>query len=84
MSSMEDRKQALRDQNYPEPAAKAIRQMELQAELRTRQGEFLGDMIGGFGALTGGRMGRLVVAGAQLTIILCVGAMLVMVLAPVA
>ena len=84
MSNLEDRKQALREQAYPEPAAKAIRQLELKAERRIGQGEFLGDMIGGFGAFAGGRTGRIVVAASQLTIILCVGAMLIMVLAPVA
>ena len=83
MSNVEDRERAAREQKFAEAAALTVKKLQLRETRRVGQAEFLGDMIGGFGALTSGR-GKLMVAGAQLTIILCLGAMLVMVLAPVA
>lgn len=83
MSSLEDRERALREDDYTAAADKVVKQLELKERRRVGQGEFLGDMIAGFGAFAGGR-GRLLVIAAQLTIMLSVGAMLVLVLLPVA
>lgn len=79
MSNVEDRKQAMREQEYAEKAARTVQQIELQKTRRAGQGEYLGDMIGGFGTFAGG-WGKYLVAASQLTIILCIGIMAIMVL----
>ncbi|MFK7942541.1 MAG: hypothetical protein AB8B85_06475 [Paracoccaceae bacterium] len=79
MSNVGDREQALQEQKYLEASAKTIKQLELRKAYQSGQGEFLGDMIGGFGALTGGK-GRLLVGASQLTIICGVGIMFILVL----
>ncbi len=50
MSTLKDRQREIAETQYAEDAAKAVARMDLKAEYRERQGEFLGDMAGAFGA----------------------------------
>ena len=49
MSNLVDRAQALREQQYHAQSDRVAGQMALHRQRRSGQGEFLGDMIGGFG-----------------------------------
>lgn len=73
MSNLEAKQQSLQEQQYHEAAAKAVAKMELRERRRNGQGELLGDMIGSVGAATGTGIGRYLVVGCQLFMVVTIG-----------
>lgn len=73
MSSLQDKKAAVAEQARAVETEAHLARIALKERYRSGQGEFVGDMAGAFGAVVGGRWGRALVVGAQLTIMLVIG-----------
>ena len=75
MSSYEDRAREIKTAREEAQAIKRLESSEqLKAHYRQGQGEFIGDMAGGFGSFVGSRPIQLLVAGIKTTMLIGAGA----------